>query len=78
MMFCTLCGKYIQLFTTVRVALEISYETGMATERRNICPDCSKEIVKRNQWYGEFVNFFNSHPGRLEALELIHESELQL
>ncbi len=75
-MYCTHCGNSIPVFRTVKVALEISYETGIATEHRNICPDCSKAIVERNQWYGSFVNFFNSRPGLLDRLEEIHMEEL--
>jgi len=78
MMFCTHCGNGIKLFSTVKVALEIDYGTGLYISHRNICQICDREIAKKNDMYRDFVQYFSEHPGKLEALEAIHERELQL
>ncbi len=76
MAYCSYCGSEIPLFRTVRTCTEICYETGLTVEHRNICVPCNKAIMQRNSWYKDFVNFFSKYPGKLEALELIHEKDL--
>jgi len=71
---CSLCGSYEERLVGFRT--ETDYDTGSYIPRNNICRSCSNAIAYRNQWYKEFVNFFNSHPGRLKALEAIHEEDI--
>jgi len=76
MMFCTHCGNGTNFFSNVKVALEINYETGLYITHHNICSTCDREIARKNDMYRDFVEYFNSHPGKLERLEAIHMEEL--